>query len=230
MDNLLLILLPFLLADIINPVLLAGVVYTLGSSRPIIYTTGMLASFFLCYFLSGLLIAVGLEAVTDFFHLHGPFDYELEFLLALLFFYAAYSQYKSKDEEVNTDWQKKSGLSLSQAVLLGFTINIIGIPFAVPYLGWIDQLLIADLSYPSILAYMILYNLLYILPFALLMILHLIYHEKSHKILVSINTGFDHFASKYLPFIYLTLGLILLEDCVSYFIGYREYSLLSTIR
>ncbi|MGE0634658.1 MAG: GAP family protein [Pseudobdellovibrionaceae bacterium] len=227
MLTLVFILLPILISDIINPVLLAGMIYGLGSQHPFVNTWIISLSFFLSYLAAGLLIAVGLEQLTEILQLTKDFDYTLEFILALLLLYFAWRMYSTENQYPEQDLPHKKRMSQRDALLLGLQINIVGLPFALPYLAAIDQILKANLPALTSFLFLLLYNLLYILPFTSLIFIRWYYKRESDSIFQSINKGVDHFTQKYLPVIFLILGLILIEDCVSYFLGYREYSFLS---
>ncbi len=48
------IILPLLITDIINPVLLAAVIYSLGSNKPFLNSIFILLGWFLLYFIAGI--------------------------------------------------------------------------------------------------------------------------------------------------------------------------------
>jgi threonine/homoserine/homoserine lactone efflux protein len=221
------ILFPILLSDIINPVLLAGVIYGLGSQHPFVNTWTICISFFLSYLAAGLLLAIGIEQVAVFFHFTKDFDYALEIIVAALLFYFAWRMYTTEDQHPEEELPHKKNMSQKDALLLGLQINIVGLPFALPYLAAIDQILKANLTALNSFLFLLLYNVLYVLPFTSLIFIRWYYKKKSDSIFESINKSVDRFTQRYLPFIFLILGLLLVEDCVSYFLGYREYSFLS---
>lgn len=227
MGTLLIILLPILVVDALNPILFAGVVYALGTRHPVINATALLLSFFLCYFLSGLAIALTLEAIVESFHLPEAFDYILELGVAGCLFYFAWKQHKTGDEHREQRLQRAGTLHLKEAVQMGFQINLIGLPFAIPYLAAIDQMLKANLSAWTTGGILLLYNVLYVLPFALMLALRWWLHEESAALFSRINGWMHRILERYLPWLFLLLGLLLLEDAVSYLLGYREYSFLS---
>lgn len=226
---LLIILTPILIVDLLNPILLAGTVYGLGSRRPIVNGSTVLISFFVTYFLAGIVIAISLEIFIDFFHIPHGFDYLLELAVAALLFYSAWSQKKETNSHPEEKLKHDEGMTLKEAALLGLQINLVGLPFAIPYLAAIDQILKAEISVIKMLSILLLYNIAYILPFTLLIFLRILYQKKSDAIFKSINVGIQRFSDKYMPVILFILGVLLVEDALSYFLGYREYSLLSLI-
>jgi len=135
MDQLFIILIPFLLADMINPVLLGGAIYTLGSRHPYRNSWAMFSSFLVTYLFSGVILAVGIEYLTDAFEIPLYFDYILELFVAALLFYFAWKQWKEGDQHPEEELDHEKGMSVWDSIFLGFQINIVGLPFAIPCLG-----------------------------------------------------------------------------------------------
>ncbi len=52
------IILPLLITDIINPVLLAAVIYSLGSNKPFLNSIFILLGWFLLYFIAGIALFI----------------------------------------------------------------------------------------------------------------------------------------------------------------------------
>lgn len=229
MGQLIMILIPILIADILNPVLLAGMIFSLGSKHPFINSLAVLTSFLVTYFLAGIVIAVGLEKFENIFHIPPGFDYILELLVAALLFYIAWDAFKEGDRHPENKLKRDENLGVMGSIALGAQINIVGLPFAVPYLAAIDQILKAEINVPLTLALLLLYNIAYVFPYFLLIPLRVIYRKESDAIFESINDWMHRVTTKYLPIIFVILGLFLVEDAVSYLIGYREYSFLSLI-
>ncbi|GAB4225490.1 MAG: hypothetical protein Tsb0021_00260 [Chlamydiales bacterium] len=227
MTTLILVLIPIVITDLINPILLAGIIYGLGSRQPIINAWTILFSFFISYFAAGIVIALGIEYFSKILDIPGSFDYVLEFIVAVLLFYFAWKMWRSGDEHLEEQLNHDRSMSLKDALVIGFNINLIGLPFALPYLAAIDQILKANLNPLTATLVLVIYNLIYILPFAGLIILWTFYQEKSGPIFRSVSNWMHRFIEKYLPILFLILGLLLIEDVVSYFLGYREYSFLS---
>ncbi len=229
MTGLFIVLIPILIVDAINPVLLGGTIYSLGSHRPLVNTSGMLFSFFITYFLAGLIIAVALETLSESFHIPPTLDYVLELLVALFLFYFAWKQYREGDQHPERRLKRDKEMTLWGAAVLGFQINLVGLPFAIPYLAAIDQILKAHISVPLTFFVLLLYNAFYVLPFAFLILLRVIYKKEGDAIFEGINQWMHNVCVQYIPWIFVALGLLLIEDAVSYLLGYREYSFLSML-
>ena len=65
MIDLLAVVLPILLVDILNPVLFAMLVFAAGSNRPVANSSAILAGHTLAYFVAGVAIAHGMEQISD---------------------------------------------------------------------------------------------------------------------------------------------------------------------
>ncbi|MEX1012227.1 MAG: GAP family protein [Waddliaceae bacterium] len=226
MSTLIAILLPIVLIDMINPILFAGVIYGLGSKHPFVNGTAILVSFFITYLLSGILIAMGLDLVMEAYHLPPVYDYVLELIVAGLLFIFAWKIYHAPDAHPEESLIHTKTMTLSESLFVGVQINLIGLPFAIPYFAAIDQMLKAEVHAIELFCLLLLYNILYILPFSILIVIRWMYKKESHRIFQTANQWMHSLSVKYLPFIFLILGLILLEDFISFLLDYRVYSLL----
>jgi hypothetical protein len=69
------ILIPFLIADVLNPVLFAFMVYAAGTQRPVVTSAAMLLGHTAAYFGAGIVIALGLEKITHYLANPSSIDY-----------------------------------------------------------------------------------------------------------------------------------------------------------
>ena len=100
---------------------------------------------------------------------------------------------------------------------MGVLINIIGLPFALPYFAVIDQILKADLDWIPSLTVLLIYNLLYIFPFASLLLIRIFYRERSDAIFSKINSVMERIADVLMPFILIGIGGFLIIDAIFFF-------------
>ena len=221
------ILFPVLLAAMINPILLAVVLYGLGSFRPMVNTWTIIGTFFASYFLSGVAIAIALEEFIDSFHFTETFAYMIEFVVAVLLLWVGWRQLQAGDTHPEEKLKHKRSMSTWDAGKLELQVNFVGLPFAVPYLAAIDQILKANIDEIASVSVLLIYNVLYIVPFAAMIAIKWYYYEKSRPIFEKFNRWVHHISVDYLPWIFIGLALLLFEDCISFLLGYREYSLLS---
>jgi len=84
------LLLPFLLTDIVNPVLLAFMVYAAGTDRPLANSSATLLGHTAAYLAFGIILALALEPITDRLSNPKPLDYGLGLLIGLLLLWVAW--------------------------------------------------------------------------------------------------------------------------------------------
>jgi len=218
MLELLPVFLPILLADIINPVLLAAVIFALGLRKPILLSGMVLMGWLLVYFGSGILIAIGLESILSFLNNPRPVDFYIEFLVAgLLFFFGIKLLFQKEDQTAKQKLEETSSLSPVGAFMVGASINLIGLPFAIPYFAALDQILKADLGWTESLLSLLIYNLLYILPFTVLIVIKLTMGEKSDPLLQTISRWMGKIGKVVLPAMMILIAIALIIDAVLYF-------------
>ena len=108
--------------------------------------------------------------------------------------------------------------TLWKAFAFGAVINIIGIPFAVPYFAAIDQLLKSDLDTMGVVTGLAIYNAAYALPFLLIPLLTAILGDRSKPILARVNGFMEKAGDIIMPLLLLAIGLALLLDSVWFFV------------
>lgn len=218
MLELLPVFLPILLADIINPVLLAAVIFALGNRKPILFSTMVLLGWLVVYFGSGIVIAIGLESIMSFLNNPRPIDFYIELVVAaLLLMFGLKFLLQKKEDSKDQKFDDKNSLNAGGAFLIGASINLIGMPFAIPYFAVLDQILKADLGWTESLVSLLVYNLLYILPFVSLVVLKLTMGEKSDQLLQTINTWMEKIGRILLPLMMILIAVALIVDAVMYF-------------
>jgi len=209
---------PILISDVLNPVLLAGVIFGLGSRRPFLNSTLLLVGWFITYFAAGILLALGLDAITDFLKNPRPIDFVVETVIGLLLIglgvhVARSGQPKKKGQE----FEDADTLSAGTSLWIGASINLIGMPFAIPYFAVLGQILKADLDWMGALTVLLIYNVLYVLPFSLLIFIRLIYREESDALFKSISDGMERLSATLMPVLLFLLGGVLLADAFLFF-------------
>ena len=219
MGSLILILIPILLTDVVNPVLLAAVVFALGSKRPLLNANAVLFGWLTLYFIAGIILALGLESISEFLANPRPIDFYIEIIVGLLLIWLALRCFKKDDpRKKEKELGDADNLKTSSAFWIGASINLIGMPFAIPYFAAIDQILKTDMDwFPAVLALLI-YNLLYILPFGLLIVVRYVYKEKSDQLFATINEKMEKLGNIILPLMLFAIGGILIADAIKYFI------------
>ncbi len=209
---------PILVSDVLNPVLLAGVIFGLGSRRPFLNSTLLLLGWFVTYFAAGILLALGLDAIIDFFKTPRPIDFVIETVLGLLLIgLGVYVVRSGQRHKKGREFDDADTLSAGTSFWIGASINLIGMPFAIPYFAFLGQILKADLDWMGALMVLLIYNLLYVLPFSLLIFIRLIYRQESDVLFKSISDGMERLSGVVMPILLFLLGGALLADAFVFF-------------
>jgi len=209
------ILFTILLTDIMNPVLFAFMIYALGTNKPLLNSGMILTGHTIAYASAGFGVAYALEAVSH--RLANPqyIDFILGLIIGILLFIVGLKLFFTKPKEEQEE--KKQNLTPMKSLFLGVVINLIGIPFALPYFAAVDQILKADLSYLGSVYMLMIYNIAYALPFLMVIIFYLFYGDKSKSILSKINLVIERISAVLMPILLLIIGALLIVDAVRYF-------------
>ena len=212
------IMIPIVITDVINPVLFAAAIYALGTQKPYITTGFLLFGWFLTYFASGIVLAIGLDAIIDFFSNPRPIDYAIEGIIGILLLWLGFRIMKTgNNPKKEKELDKSSEVSPGGAFVFGASLNLIGMPFALPYFAILDQILKADLGWVESIAALFVYNVLYLIPFILPVFIRIFLREKSDAIFAKINDWMDKISKVIMPALLILLGIALLADTISFF-------------
>ena len=209
------LLLPILLSDVINPVLFAFMVYAAGSSRPVLTSSAMLLGHTTAYFGGGILLVLALDSISERLANPQTVDFLIEVLLGAALLYLAFRSRNDKGKRPEDD---STEFGPWAAFGFGALVNLIGIPFAVPYFAAIDQFLKWDLDTGGMIVALLLYNLAYALPFLMVPLLTAIMGEDSKPVLSRINAVMERISGFLMPVLLGLIGLALLADGLHYFV------------
>ena len=209
-----LILIPILFADIFNITLFAFLVYAAGSDRPVMNTSALLLGHTLAYISMGVFLAYSLDWISDYLANPNALDFAISLLIGVLLVWIAI---KMAGSEETKQVETKSLLTPISAFGIGIFVNFAGMPFALPYLAAIDQILKADLDFFQALALLLGYNLLYAACFAIVPILVAVMGERSHAVLKRMTEWLDRAAGVVTPLLLGLIGLVLIADAALYF-------------
>ncbi len=208
-------LIPILLTDIVNPVLFTFLVYGTSTKHPIINSTTILFGHTLAYFCVGVILALGLEQITERLANPQQIDFIIGLLIGILLLWVAL---RSRIKDQKSQAEDRGDLTVVKAFGLGAVVNFIGIPFALPYFAALDQILKADFTVTESLLVLGGYNILYPLPFVIVPVMVAILGERSRPLLQRINDSLDKFSSFLMPVLLVLVGLCLVIDAISYFV------------
>ncbi len=208
-------LIPLLVVDVLNPMLFALMLVAIGTSKPFANSIAFLAGHTASYFVSGIVIALGLERILDRFDNPLPVDFVLELVIGLALLWAALAARDGKASE-----QKEPERELTPVYCFGYgaVINFIGVPFALPYFAVVNQVLKANLSVESSLLVLALYNAAYALPFLLVPIAVAAIGDRSKPVLEKINAMLVKLVDTLMPILLLLVGVALTADALSFLI------------
>jgi hypothetical protein len=222
MTELWIVSLPILIVDIANPVLLAAVIYSLTSERPFAASLAVLVGHMVAYFLAGVLIVVGpvdvlarwLAPFIDWFNNPVAIDYVMGFFLGILLLTVSWKWKMAPPTPSENKTQAVSG-GLIRAFGFGAVINFVGIPFALPYFAFINQLYKLDVEHK--LTTLLFYNIAYAIPFLLVPLALTIFGRSAMPTLQLINQKVEKYATYILPAIIGLLGLAMVIDALLFF-------------
>jgi len=209
------ILLPILLSDVLNPVLFTFMVYAAGSKRPVAASSAMLLGHTVAYIISGVVLVYGIEQLSTRLANPRTIDFVIEFVIALALLWLVLRTRKDKGKRPD---EQTPEITVPKAFIFGAVVNLIGIPFAIPYFAAIDQLLKSGLDTTGMIIALVLYNLAYALPFLLIPLLTAIMGDRSKPILAKVNGMMEKASDIIMPLLLLVIGLALLLDSVWFFV------------
>ena len=210
------VLLPILLADVVNPVLFAFMVYAAGTNRPVALSSAMLLGHTAAYFGAGVILAVFMEKIAAYFANPHTVDFVIGLILGLALIWLSFASRKDTGKRPDEDLPEFTVVS---AFGFGAVINFIGLPFAVPYFAAIDQILKADFSAPQAVLVILSYNLAYVLPFTIVPLLTMVMGERARPVLAKVNVVLDRISGFLMPLLLGLIGLVLVIDAIKYFVS-----------
>jgi cytochrome c biogenesis protein CcdA len=216
MTELLAQLFPLLVVDVLNPVLFALMIVAIGTSKPLVNSIALLAGHTAAYFISGIVIAFGLNQIVDRLDNPHPIDYGIELLIGLLCLWVALASRNGKASKKRTP---EAELTPAFSFGYGAIVNLIGIPFALPYFAAVNQVLKANLSVESSLLALAFYNAAYAIPFMLVPVMTAIWGDAGKATLDKINNVVTSLADRCMPVLFLALGAALSADALMFLIA-----------
>jgi len=207
------VLLPLLLVDALNPVLFALLIVATGSSRPVANSIAFLSGHTVAYFVAGIAFAIGLEQLTNRLQNPQPIDFFIELAIGVLFLWAALG---ARDGKASEPREPEGDLTPAVCFGYGAIVNFIGVPFALPYVAAIDQILKADLPVESSLTVLAIYNLAYAAPFVAVPVLVAAIGDSARPVLEKINNVLTTLVDRLMPFLLLLLGILISTDALKF--------------
>ncbi|MCP9885593.1 GAP family protein [Synechococcus sp. ATX 2A4] len=226
--SLLLILVAIGLVDSLSmiPLALLPMTVALGGRRPAALAGSFVVGVYVVYFCCGLLLLLGAEAFTARFGAglarlwNQPEALELviQILVGLLLLVSPWLMRRSSPatpQEAPT-----AGSSPAAMALLGGTLVLLGIPGAVPYLAAVERIVHQNPQGFAAIAYLLFYNLIFVLPLLSLIGLRFLFPQRAGKIFQSLATLSLSVLPKLTAVAVVALGLVLVADGIGWFLGH----------
>jgi cytochrome c biogenesis protein CcdA len=207
-------LLPVLLADVLNPVLFAFMVYAAGTKQPLANSSTILAGHTVAYFSAGLVLLFAAGRITERLANPQTVDFVIELPIGIALLWAALC---SRSDTGKRPEDPGPELTPVKSFVLGAVVNFVGIPFALPYFAAIAQITRPDPPLSEALVPLVAYNLAYALPFAAIPMLRAVMGDDSQALLERLNGYIDRAAGFLMPLMLFAVGALLVADAVYYF-------------
>jgi cytochrome c biogenesis protein CcdA len=205
------------------PVMLAMLAAPRGLAACVAFLFGIFAVYLPC----GIVIALGLGAVFEklgevlaeaWAKTPGTSDLALQIAIgvALLAFGWKLTEARQKRGERAA---KRTGLGALQAFTLGAGLMLVGMPGALPYFAAVDQILRADASITGAVLALLWYNVIFLLPLALVPVLRLVLGARSQPFFDAVSRLSEVWGRRLIAAVLLVLGGLLVVDGVGWFLG-----------
>jgi cytochrome c biogenesis protein CcdA len=170
-------LLALALVDSINPSAIGVTLYLLSGGRAPAQIVVYVAAIFLTYLTLGVIMVSGIDALLPSLATigSGRLGLIVQGLIGLaMLLYAIRAPTTAK----SAPQVEPSASSYAALALLGVTVTTMELPTAVPYFGAVALLTTADLPMAQWLPLLVLYNAIFILPPALLLVGHIVFGRR----------------------------------------------------
>lgn len=215
---------PILVVDVANPVLLAAVILALTTGRPVATALAVIAGHTVAYFVAGALILYGLvdllkpllQPVLDWFSNPSSVDFAISGIIGLALLVVAW-RWKVAPPKPSEKEPEQVTTGIVPAFLFGAALNFVGIPFAIPYFGFLGNLFRVEGDTLQ-LTLLVIYNLLYSVPFLLMPLAIVVFGRGIMTTLNKINAAVEKYAAYIMPVLIGLVGLGLTVDAGLYFL------------
>jgi len=197
----------------------------LGGKRPAPTVMGFLAGILVVYMAAGVLLSFGLDALFDSLSAwvtrlySSPYTWELLLQIAIGVAMIAFGRKLALKRSTATERSAPEAVTPRQAFTFGAGLMLVGLPGALPYFGAVDQILRADLSSARSVLALLFYNLVFLAPFAALLIVRLVLPGRSESIFQRVASIAERWGRRFAIVVLLGLGIALVADGIGYLFG-----------
>ncbi|MBW4517021.1 MAG: GAP family protein [Timaviella obliquedivisa GSE-PSE-MK23-08B] len=205
--------------DSFNPTATAFQIYLLTTPKPVARSIAFIAGIFLTYWAVGLLATLGLsKLINSVFMNYGEWGYAIQFTLGITFLYLGCTLNSSSDFNQSVS-NKPRSLQPIYTFLLGMSVTFLEAPTAFPYLAAIDRVAHAKLSLLDLAGFLVIYNLVFVMPLIGLVGIYIAFQSRSTELLKRVNQVITKWSPKILRVLLLVVGIVLLADCIAFIVG-----------
>ncbi len=210
----------------IIPLTIVILIVLLTGPAPVVRSAALLFGIFTSYFAVGAAVLLGLRSIFDQVQAYtvrlwqNPYTEELVLQIILGLVLCLVALRMGRKKKGGPAKQTKSGMTAWQAFVTGWGLVLVGLPGAVPYFAAIDILLRAQLNLAGNAAALLVYNLAFIAPLALLLLLRLLLGDRGTAVLERVRQVFETWGQRIIIALLCALGVLLVVDGIGWFLGY----------
>ena len=228
MFELILVLIPIALLDStsIIPLCIVILVMLLAGPNPLGRASALIFGIFLVYLACGLMIMFGLQSVFDEINAYAarlwasPYTEELILQILIGLLLLVFAVKIARGSKARAEKPQPGAMTGTQAFIAGAGLTIVGFPGAVPYFAGIDLTLRAELDLAQRVVALGAYNLAFVVPLGLVVLLRLLLGERSRAPLERIKAFFDRWGQRVILALFVLLGVVLVADGIGWLLGY----------
>lgn len=193
------------LADSINPTATILQIYLLSTPNPVKRSATFILGVFIAYFIAGWLFALGFtKIIENIIYYIGSYIYILQFLIgvAMIVFALSINPYSSEKAI-----DKPKVTKAINTFLLGLSVTFLEAPTALPYIIAIERIVQSKLSLIEVIVTLIFYNFIFISPLLGLLLIYLLYPEKSARLILKIGYKITKYSPNIFQILLLFIGI-----------------------
>ncbi len=204
------------LVDSINPVELLAGIFLFTTKKPIGRFLPYIIGIFFFHFLIGFALYYTFHFILDLKIFDSQiFDRSIELIGGILLVILGVLMKKHNQSTAKTILDPKPLYTF----LLGIGITASALPTSAAYFSALGIIANDKLGLSSLSFLLLLYNIIFVVPLVVLLIIYLIFKDKSQKIFESVRNFISHRLNAGLKVIFILVGLFLITDFVLYLFG-----------
>lgn len=208
------------------PLCIAPLAALLAGERPLLGAAAFLVGIGVVYFVFGLVVLLGLDALFDGLDawlerfMKEPETIEICVQIAVGLVLVVFGYRMAAARETRGDRGASDVLGPSEGFAIGAGLTLVGLPGAVPFFAAADQITRADLSMATGLLWLSYYVLVFLFPLSTIVLVRALVPGRSAMIFRAIGRFFEVWGRRVVIVLLIVLGAILAVDGVGVLLGY----------